>query len=621
MELRDEAKAGLAKMEAMGQMGNSEEATLPDEMPFSLEDLDMEDEDQPQEMAEGGYVMVEGKPMPIPMIGGQLAPITTRPMPETKNMAVGGFTNPTGTYQVPTNIATQPSYFQNYQQSTAPFQPFVPQTQVQPVVPPVGGAPQTFPSFATLMPTVGGKRETKEYQNEAGQKLFIPFIDGKPIYPIPEGYTLFTQETAPATQTTSQRSISQTISPQVYDDSDGNVKDPTVVRGIDGKLTSTNVRGQSPEQVSKTFSNLQNQDRAKSVVNALTQSKGLTGTAKTLNQLGFIAVNLAMPPSITAGRFALDAISQKKLSAANPIQGLIDEYNNIGNPDMRNRDAISSGMGYDINKFMDSSGPTSGGYIDDILAETRREQEAFNTAVLGGYNIGNGQATGLLNRDGQPVATVTKENVIDFLGQNFSINKNTGTIQIGNQPGEIDRNGVIYNAAGIGIASGNDPSSFKYSTPQAKKDFKEIASKIGWRGSYGLALELSGPNRRAPKAIAVVEAVKELNKLRATQRKAFQPMSDDTRTNDQVKADLAKAQKEAIDASEYTALPSVQPQYDTSGNDSDDNPGMGGGDSGDTSGYTDDSGVGVGARGGFFTKSKMTKQKPKKMKRGGLASR
>ena len=41
-------------------------------------------------------------------------------------------------------------------------------------------------------------------------------------------------------------------------------------------------------------------------------------------------------------------------------------------------------------------------------------------------------------------------------------------------------------------------------------------------------------------------------------------------------------------------------------------------------GYTDPStGLGVGATGGFFTKSKMTKQKPKpkKMKRGGLASR
>lgn len=44
MQLRDEAKFGLKKMEAMGQMGNSEKATLPDDtpfkgMPFGMEDL------------------------------------------------------------------------------------------------------------------------------------------------------------------------------------------------------------------------------------------------------------------------------------------------------------------------------------------------------------------------------------------------------------------------------------------------------------------------------------------------------------------------------------------------------------------------------------------------------
>jgi len=39
MTLRQEAKMGLKKMEAMGQMGNSEEATIPDDLPFSMDDL------------------------------------------------------------------------------------------------------------------------------------------------------------------------------------------------------------------------------------------------------------------------------------------------------------------------------------------------------------------------------------------------------------------------------------------------------------------------------------------------------------------------------------------------------------------------------------------------------
>ena len=39
MTLRQEAKMGLKKMEAMGQMGNSEEATIPDDLPFTMDDL------------------------------------------------------------------------------------------------------------------------------------------------------------------------------------------------------------------------------------------------------------------------------------------------------------------------------------------------------------------------------------------------------------------------------------------------------------------------------------------------------------------------------------------------------------------------------------------------------
>ena len=199
MELRDEAKQGLAKMEAMGQMGNSEEAILPDDVPFDMDDLDIED-DEPQEMemAEGGYVMVGGKPMPVPTVAG-------KPL----NMQVGGFTGPTGTYQVPTNIATQPSYFANYAQSIAPFQPFTPSQTFQPR-PVEAGQKQSYIPFNQLIPTVNARRETFEYRNAAGQKLFIPFINGQPIYPIPEGYRRYTEEQqtkteqAPVTGTTTQ---------------------------------------------------------------------------------------------------------------------------------------------------------------------------------------------------------------------------------------------------------------------------------------------------------------------------------------------------------------------------------------------------------------------------------
>jgi hypothetical protein len=88
---------------------------------------------------------------------------------------------------------------------------------------------------------------------------------------------------------------------------------------------------------------------------------------------------------------------------------------------------------------------------------------------------------------------------------------------------------------------------------------------------------------------------------------------------------LSQAQKDVISAAKDMGISYGVPDIsDTDSGTSDEgSPGMGGGDSGDTSGYTDDTGLGVGAKGGFFSKSKMTKQKPKvkKMKRGGLASR
>lgn len=44
MKMRQQAKQGLQTMEEMGQMGNSEEATIPDDLPFDETDLDIEDD-------------------------------------------------------------------------------------------------------------------------------------------------------------------------------------------------------------------------------------------------------------------------------------------------------------------------------------------------------------------------------------------------------------------------------------------------------------------------------------------------------------------------------------------------------------------------------------------------
>jgi len=174
MELRDEAKAGLQKMEDMGQMGNSEEAVLPDDIPFSADDLEIED-DGVAEYQVGGYV---APPSPFGVMGG-------------------GIQQPT--YQQSQFANYQPQY-QQYQAPAVPvmggptYQP--PQQQYTPTM------QQAAPSFSQFVVP-----RTAIYVDADGNTINVPVDEnGNPLIPIPPGYTLKTdapaQTTAPEQTTT-----------------------------------------------------------------------------------------------------------------------------------------------------------------------------------------------------------------------------------------------------------------------------------------------------------------------------------------------------------------------------------------------------------------------------------
>jgi len=125
MQLRQEAKMGLKQMEAMGQMGNSEEATIPDDMPFSMADLIIvgAEGEEPKEMSQGGVV----------------------------HMSNGGY-----------------------------LPRFVDQG--------VETAPINIENFDTTLSDTDFSN-VKKYVNKEGKVRFIPFgPDGKPLYPIPVGF-------------------------------------------------------------------------------------------------------------------------------------------------------------------------------------------------------------------------------------------------------------------------------------------------------------------------------------------------------------------------------------------------------------------------------------------------
>lgn len=144
MGIRDQAKQGLQKMENMGQMGNSDQATIPDGVPF-------------KQMADGGVV-------------------------------------PGVNIQGPTTQLTKPSMFAPPAQVQAPqvSQPVTVQTPQAPTYASSQVQQKSPYTFEQAIGTPFGQQqqsETRVYVNDANEKLYIPFVNGQPIYPIPAGYT------------------------------------------------------------------------------------------------------------------------------------------------------------------------------------------------------------------------------------------------------------------------------------------------------------------------------------------------------------------------------------------------------------------------------------------------
>jgi len=178
MQLRQEAKQGLKQMEAMGQMGNSDEATMPDDLPFDETDLDMEDE---LEYNRGGVVEAANGTYVAPTVPIGSQPLGTNPMgnpmgvPQQVADGVSGSTQ--GTPYVP-NVGKMYG---------AGATPYAPVSYNQLLGPSASGAPTT---------------ENVRYFNAAtGQTRMIPHLvnadgtRGATLYPVPEGFVI--QEEAP----------------------------------------------------------------------------------------------------------------------------------------------------------------------------------------------------------------------------------------------------------------------------------------------------------------------------------------------------------------------------------------------------------------------------------------
>jgi hypothetical protein len=180
MEMRQQAKMGLTKMEAMGQMGNSEEATIPDDLPFSPEDLIII---EPQEFARGGVVKAQAGTFVQPSVFQDTSLNTPNFIPPSSIAPV----NPQGT---PTGYG--PTFLG---QNT-----IVPTGQNETITNPSGtGSTGTTDTTGTdFVPTVEDVYEFRKYINpETGEIRDIPFYMGQPVTAnnqIPEGFIPYVEE-------------------------------------------------------------------------------------------------------------------------------------------------------------------------------------------------------------------------------------------------------------------------------------------------------------------------------------------------------------------------------------------------------------------------------------------
>ena len=141
MQLRQKAKKGLAKMEAMGQMGNSDEATIEDDGEYDDEIDNMIDDFEMEEA--------------------------------TRSFAVGGYNPPKGSYQ-----------------ASFAMPDFDPMKNL------FGTSDQQTPYVPTFKEFMGGpsvpQYETKQFIGPNNEMISLTFVNGNPVQPIPPGYKEYT---------------------------------------------------------------------------------------------------------------------------------------------------------------------------------------------------------------------------------------------------------------------------------------------------------------------------------------------------------------------------------------------------------------------------------------------
>ena len=395
MRMRQEAKQGLAQMDAMGQMGNSEEATVEDDLPFDMYDLDVED--------------------------NSLA------------MQQGGFVNPqTGTYKMPGTGIT------GFQQAPASTTGFTPNQPIQPYFKPTQFTQAQYqdplqvtniPTFAeTVGSNIGKYDELRTYINDAGQILQIPFKDGKPIYPIPEGYR------PQGDQPTAEQPTTPVTTTPITDQGDGGGDNQTYGGGT-SLLTGEKIAGYSPEEI-------------KSGVASAKDRYAVTGNR------GIDLLNILPGGNVLKTLLGVDDESSMALFSNTP-------------------EAMPTGLTDSDGNMIPSA---SADYMKSLGGLPSTDKMTVTTRASG---------SPLPNMNVLPASAPTVRN-LQGLRQRLGV---TPTRYVGFQKGDLDPNsGGFFDKNGIAVdaitgdQTKNESGTFNYSSFEDFKEAFSAGNKSGWRG-------------------------------------------------------------------------------------------------------------------------------------------
>lgn len=342
MTMRQEAKMGLKMMEKMGQMGNSEEASMPDDMPFSIIDIEIAEDDDEE---------------------------------EDKDKTIKANT---GTY-VPPAIAEPAQAFRYTPTSNQPKE-------------------EGRATFASLMGDVGGPDEYRTFINDQGVEIQVPYKNDELFtgFTVPEGFYPKTEEVK-SERVTSAKVDTAKVDPEVSDGGDDGDDFATlggarvdvggrefaVAYNFDGSITLTDPKTKESREYAK--NNPITQD-----VKAITTGnivdlgnilpKGIVATA--VNR-GLQKIGVNIP-----GNAKIDDIRNKAKEAKNRLDKTFSlvgtDPSSIVGKDMKGiQDALEKGKGVDVSKMQqlaDLSDPVS----EDRDERMSQMEDAFTATTPAG---------------------------------------------------------------------------------------------------------------------------------------------------------------------------------------------------------------------------------------------